>query len=339
MKRVWMTRVGAPEVLELREEADPTPQDGEVRIRVEAAGVNFAEVMARIGVYPDAPKLPAVMGYEVAGIVNASRVSSIAVGTRVVALTRFGGYTDTICVPAAQVFAIPDDLAFTDAAALPVNGVTAYDAMVVMGALKKGERFLVHGGAGGVGLLAIDIAKIIGAEIFATASSGKHEFLKTRGVNHCIDYHSQNFEAEVKRITNGRGVHLIIDPIGGKSWEKSLNALGPTGRMAVIGFSGAATTKGRNPIAALKNLIAVPWRKFSPLSLMNANKAVIGINVGHLWNDSELVRTWMNQILTWTAEGKIRPHVGQTFPLAEAAKAHHCLQDRKNVGKVVLVSA
>lgn len=336
MKRVWMTRVGAPETLELREEPDPTPEDGEVRIRVRAAGVNFAEVMARIGVYPDAPRLPAVLGYEVAGVIDASRVPELPVGQRVVALTRFGGYTDTICVPARQVFAIPDTLSFNDAAALPVNGITAYDAMVVMGSLKKGERFLVHGGAGGVGLLAIDIARIIGAEIFATASASKHAFLKARGVDHCIDYHGKNFADEVRTITGGKGVHLIIDPIGGANWEKSFDALGPTGRLAVIGFSGAATSKGRNPLAALKNLLTVPWLQFSPLSLMNANKAVIGINVGHLWDEPELVRGWMEQVLEWTAEGKIRPHVGETFPLAQASKAHHCLQDRKNVGKVIL---
>ena len=338
MKRVWMTRVGAPETLQLREEPDPEAQDGEVRIRVHAAGVNFAEVMARIGVYPDAPKLPAVLGYEVAGVVDQSRVSAIAVGTRVTALTRFGGYTDTICVPAKQVFALPDTLSFDDAAALPVNGITAYDAMVVMGSLKKGERFLVHGGAGGVGLMAIDIARIVGAEVFATASASKHAFLKERGVDHCIDYHGKDFADEVLRLTDGQGVHLIIDPIGGDNWNKSFKALAPTGRLAIIGFSGAATSKGRNPLAALKNLWNVPWRQFSPLSLMNANKAVIGINVGHLWDQPELVRSWMEQILDWTAKGLIKPHVGQKFPLAEASKAHHCLQDRKNIGKVVLTN-
>lgn len=339
MRQVWITRVGAPEVLELREDRDPEPQPGEVRIQVQAIGINFADIMARIGVYPDAPPLPCVVGYEVAGIIDKvdDPSSSFEVGDKVVALTRFGGYSDVVCVPTQQVFAIPDNMTFPEAVALPVNGATAYQTLVVMGALKPRERVLIHGAAGGVGLAAIDIARIIGAEIYGTASASKHVFLRDRGVHHCIDYRTQDFEAEIMRLTDGQGVHLVIDPIGGESWTKSMAVLAPTGRLACIGFSGAAQSKGRNVMAALTNFVKVPWLQFSPIALMNANKAVIGVNLGHLWKHQDMVGTWMRQIMAWAREGKIRPHVGQTFKLADAAQAHHYIQDRKNTGKVVLV--
>lgn len=338
MRQVWITRVGAPEVLQLREDRDPEPGPGEVRIRVQAIGINFADIMARIGVYPDAPPLPCVVGYEVAGVIDKiDGPSKLAIGDRVVGLTRFGGYTDVACVPAQQVFAIPDTMTFPEAVALPVNGATAYQTLVVMGSLKAGERVLIHGAAGGVGLAAIDIAKIIGAEIYGTASASKHAFLRDRGVHQCIDYRTQDFEAEIMRLTSGKGVHLVIDPIGGESWTKSMAVLAPTGRLACIGFSGAAQGKGRNVLAAVTNFVKVPWLQFSPIALMNANKAVIGVNLGHLWEHQDMVATWMGQIMTWARDGKIRPHVGQTFALADAAQAHHYIQDRKNTGKVVLV--
>ncbi|MEZ0314443.1 MAG: zinc-binding dehydrogenase [Myxococcota bacterium] len=339
MRQVWITRVGPPEVLQLREDRDPEPGPGQLRIQVQACGINFADIMARIGVYPDAPPMPCVVGYEVAGIIDKldDPSSGFKVGDKVVALCRFGGYSDVVCVSPRQVFAIPDNMTFPEAVALPVNGVTAYQTMVVMGALKARERILIHGAAGGVGLAAIDIARIVGAEIYGTASAAKHPFLRDRGVHHCIDYRTQDFESEVMRLTNGEGVHLVIDPIGGESWTKSMAVLAPTGRLACIGFSGAAQSKGRNVMAALTNFVKVPWLQFSPIALMNANKAVIGVNLGHLWKQQDLVAGWMRQIMAWAREGKIRPHVGQTFPLAEAAAAHHYIQDRKNTGKVVLV--
>lgn len=340
MRQVWITRVGPPEVLELREGRDPEPSDGEVRVRVQAIGINFADIMARVGLYPDAPQLPCVVGYETAGVIDAvgPAVRERKVGERVVALCRFGGYADVVCVPETQAFVLPDSMSFTDAAAIPVAGVTAYQVMIAMGALKKDERILIHGVAGGLGLLAVDIARIVGAEIYGTASATKHGFLRDRGVAHCIDYRTQDFEAEIMRLTNGRGVHLVIDPIGGSSWTKSMAILAPTGRLGLIGFSGAAQGKGRNVFAALKNLATTPWLQFNPISLMNANKAVIGVNVGHLWNELGLVHGWMLQVMEWARDGKIRPHVGQAFPLEQAAAAHHFIQDRKNVGKVVLTT-
>src|ERR1044072_3668939 len=149
MRQVWITRVGPPEVLQVREDRDPEPGPGEVRVRVHAIGINFADIMARIGVYPDAPPLPCVVGYEVSGVIDKvdAGVRDLKPGDKVIALTRFGGYSDVVCVKTQQVFALPDGMSFAQGVALPVNAVTAYQTMVVMGALKAGERILIHGAA------------------------------------------------------------------------------------------------------------------------------------------------------------------------------------------------
>ena len=188
MRQVWITRTGPPEVLELREAADPAPNAGEVQIRVRAVGINFADIMARLGLYPDAPKLPAVVGYEIAGDISALGGGvSRSVGERVFALTRFGGYSDVICVPTGQAMPLPDGMSYEDGAAIPVNYLTAYQMLVQMGSLKRAERVLVHSAAGGVGLAAIDLCRIYGAEVIGTASASKHEMLRERGVSHQID--------------------------------------------------------------------------------------------------------------------------------------------------------
>ncbi len=338
MRQVWITRVGPPEMLELREAPDPTPNAGEIRIRVKASGVNFADIMARLGLYPDAPKLPAVVGYEVAGDVDAVGEGAIRrVGERVFAATRFGGYSDTVCVPAAEALPIPEGMSYEEAAAIPVNYLTAYQMLIQMGSLKRGERVLVHSAAGGVGLASIDLCNIHGAEIFGTASASKHAMLKERGVTHTIDYNTLDYEAEVMRLTGGRGVHIVLDAMGGDHWKKGYRSLAPTGRLVMFGMSNAATGKSRSITSLVKTLLKTPLFHFTPPRLINANKAIIGVNLGHMFQETDLLFSWLTQILAWYREGKVHPTVGGRFPLAEAAKAHHFIQDRKNVGKVVLV--
>ena len=339
MRQVWITRAGPPEVLVLREAPDPAPNPGEVLIRVRASGVNFADILARLGLYPDAPKLPAVVGYEVAGDIAAVGDGvTRSIGEKVLALTRFGGYSDKVCVPAAQAFPLPEGMSYEEGAAVPVNYLTAYQMLVQMGSLKSGERVLVHSAGGGVGLAAIDLCKIHGAEIFGTASASKHAFLRERGVAHVIDYTTQDYETEVKRLTKRRGVHIVLDAMGGAHWKKGYRCLAPTGRLVMFGLSNAATGKTRSLVSVLKTLLATPFFSFPPPRLINDNRALIGVNLGHLWDQTELLTGWLTQILAWHAEGKIHPTVGARFPLADAAAAHHYIQDRKNVGKVVLTT-
>ncbi|HUE38884.1 MAG TPA: medium chain dehydrogenase/reductase family protein [Candidatus Binatia bacterium] len=338
MRQVWITRVGPPEVLELREAPDPVPKPGEVQIRVRAVGVNFADIMARLGLYPDAPKLPAVVGYEVAGDVAAvGDGASRAIGEKVFAITRFGGYSDVICVPAAQAIPLPEGMTYAEGAAIPVNYLTAYQMLVQMGSVKAGERVLVHSAAGGVGLASIDLCRIYGAEIFGTASASKHAMLRERGVSQVIDYNAQDYETEVKRLTAGRGVHIVLDAMGGEHWKKGYRCLAPTGRLVMFGLSNAATGKTRSIWSLLKTLLRTPLFSFPPTRLINDNKALLGVNLGHMWDETELLTAWLVQLLAWYRDGKIHPTVGASFPLAEAPAAHHYIQDRKNVGKVVLV--
>lgn len=338
MRQVWISRVGPPEVLEVREAPDPVAGAGEVRIRVKAIGINFADIMARLGLYPDAPKLPAVVGYEVAGDVDAVGDGvPRRPGERVLAMTRFGGYSDVVTVPAEQAFPLPAAMSYEEGAAVPVNYLTAYQMLIQMGAVKRGERVLVHSAAGGVGLAAIDLCNIHGAEVIGTASSSKHEMLRGRGVRHVIDYRTQDYETEVMRLTGGRGVHLVLDAMGGGHWKKGYRCLAPTGRLVMFGMSDAATGKSRSLLSLLRTLVRTPIFSFPPPRLINDNKALIGVNLGHMWGERELLLAWMNDLLRWHAEGKVRPTVGARFPLAEAPAAHHYIQDRKNVGKVVLV--
>jgi NADPH:quinone reductase-like Zn-dependent oxidoreductase len=203
VKQVWITATGGTQNLQLREAPDSQPQVGELRIRVRASGINFADILARKGLYPDAPKLPAVIGYEVSGAVDAVGPQADAswIGKEVFALTRFGGYADTVVVPQIQTFEKPASLTFEQAAAIPVNYLTAWQLLVVMGALKQGETVLIHNAGSGVGLAAIDIARRIGATIYGTASAGKHAFLKQRGLHEAIDYTKHDWTREVIRLT------------------------------------------------------------------------------------------------------------------------------------------
>src|SRR5207249_1472735 len=203
MRSVWITRTGPPEVLEVRDGPDPVPGPGQVLVRVRASGVNFADVSARLGLYPDAPPRPCVVGYEVAGTVEAlgpGADGGLAVGRRVVALTRFGGYAEAVAVPTAQVFPLADGMGFEDAAAIPVNYLTAVLILRHFGNVKRGERVLVHAAAGGVGMAAIQLCRIAGAEVIGTASAAKHAQLREAGVAHAIDYRTPDFAAEGRRI-------------------------------------------------------------------------------------------------------------------------------------------
>jgi NADPH:quinone reductase-like Zn-dependent oxidoreductase len=335
MRSVWITRTGPPEVLEVREGADPVPGPGDVLIKVRATGVNFADVMARLGLYPDAPPLPCVVGYEASGTVaqaGAGVDGQLTPGRRVVALTRFGGYADTIRVPAAQVFPLPDAITFEEAAAIPVNYLTAVLMLRTFGNVKRGERVLVHAAAGGVGMAAIQLCRIAGAEVIGTASAAKHGVLRDAGVTHAIDYRTQDFEVEVKRLTAGRGVDIVLDATG--AFRKSYRCLAPLGRLVCFGLSGAATGERPSRLAAVKRLVTLPW--FHPIKLMNDNKAVVGVNLGHLWGHIDMLRGEMLGLLADYEAGRIKPVVGKTFPLADAAAAHRYIQERQNVGKVVL---
>jgi NADPH:quinone reductase-like Zn-dependent oxidoreductase len=334
MRAVWIPKPGPPEVLELRDGPDPVPKPDQVLVRVKASGVNFADVSARLGVYPDAPPPPCVVGYEVAGVVEqvGGEAHGVTPGDRVLALTRFGGYADLIAIPAAQIFPMPAAMSFEEGAAIPVNYLTAILMLRTFANVKEGERVLVHAAAGGVGMAAIQLCRIAGAEVIGTASASKHETLKSMGVAHCIDYRTEDFEEGVKRVTAGRGVDVVLDATG--AFRKSYRCLAPLGRLVCFGLSQASSGMGPSRLRALMAVLQLPW--FHPIKLMNDNKAVVGVNLGHLWDHIGMLRREMLGLLADYDAGRIKPIVGKTFPLADAAKAHRFLQERQNVGKVVL---
>jgi NADPH:quinone reductase-like Zn-dependent oxidoreductase len=336
MRQVFITATGGPDKLQLRELPDPAPGADQLRIRVRASGVNFADILARQGLYPDAPKLPAVVGYEVAGVVDAVGPQADASwhGREVLALCHFHGYADTVLVPQSQVYGKPASLSFEQAAAVPVNYLTAWQLMVVMGALAAGDTVLIHNAGGGVGLAAIDIGRHFGARMIGTASGGKHPFLMERGLDAAVDYTRDDWQSEVSRLTAGRGVELILDPLGGSHWKKSYAALRPTGRLGMFGASTVTESKLPGMLRLLGVAAGLPW--FNPISLMNANRAVFGVNLGHLWEEGDKVARWMKAILAGVEQGWVRPHVDCTFPLAQAGAAQAYMEARRNTGKVVL---
>src|ERR1700761_8878112 len=289
MRAVVITQTGGPEVLQVQERPDAPVGPGGGGIAGRAAGINFADTLARTGLYPDAPKVPCVVGYEVAGEVESvgDGVESVTPGDRVLAGTRFNGQAELVTVPESMVYALPAQLSFEEGAAFPVNYATAQAGLVVMGGLKQGERVLIHAAAGGVGISATQIAKRIGAEVFGTASASKHAAIREQGVDHAIDYRSQDFADEVRRITGGQGIDVAFDALGPSSFRKDYGLLRPGGRLVMYGASEVQTGEKRSLPAALRTVAkspfaSMPWWK--GLGVMNENKGVFGLNVLAWWD-------------------------------------------------------
>lgn len=336
-----MKATGPPENMVVEERPDPVAGPGEIRIAVKAAGINFAELLARSGVYPDAPKPPSVLGYEVAGEVESlgKGVQGFAVGDAVFAPTMFGGQAELVTVPVGDVYAKPERLSVEKAAALPVNYCTALAALVEMGGLHEGQRVLIHAAAGGVGTAAIQIATEIGAEIFGTASPGKHDALREMGVSHPIDYRNDDFEKVVNEITSGEGVDLIIDATGPTNFRKDYRILRPGGKMVMYGLSEVQGAKGfldRRTISALVRmpLATSPWWK--SLAIMNENKGIFGLNLLDWWKKEGLSRLGV-MLQTRLDSGQFDPVIARTFSFEEAPEAHRYIESRQNIGKVLLI--
>ncbi|MDE3109699.1 MAG: zinc-binding dehydrogenase, partial [Acidobacteriota bacterium] len=331
MRAVMVRRYGPPEVFELQQLPDPQPKPGEVLIRVKAIGVNFADLLQRMGIYPETPKPPFIPGLEVAGVVDKAAEAgaeenseSLRPGDAVVAQTNFNAYAEWVAVPAASVFRLPAGMGFTDGAAIPVNYLTAYEAIVTMGNMQPGHRILIHGAAGGVGTAAVQIARAKGLFVFGTAGPAKQEYLRKIGVQHAIDYEKADFAEVIGKYAPG-GVEMVMDPIGGKSWRKSYECLAPTGRLVTYGFSAVAGPDGKmSRIRAAKTLMQTP--KFNPLDLMKKGAAVIGVNLRQARLRGDRLRSAMNEIFRLYAAGKIKPIISKTFPLEQAAAAHQFVQ-------------
>lgn len=335
MRAMVVRRYGPPEMFELRDMPDPKPSADQCLIRVRAAGINFADLLQRMGLYPGTPKPPFIPGFEVAGVVEqAPPDAPCKVGDRVVGMTRFSAYAELSVCPPQALFPIPSSMSFEEAAAVPVNYLTAYHSMFEMGNLREGDRILVHGAAGGVGVAAVQLARARKLVIFGTAGTSKQDFLRKIGVDHPIDYTKEDFFEVVRRVAPG-GIEMVMDPIGGKSFAKSYRCLGSMGRLVIYGFSAAANAAGkRSLLRAGKAFLQTP--RFQPLDLMTSNRTVIGVHLGRMEGRESVMRREMEEIFRMYAAGQIKPVVGKTFPLEKAADAHRYIHNRSNIGKVVL---
>lgn len=332
MRAVVITGHGAPDVLEVQERPDPLLGPGQVRVEVGAAGLNFAEVMARQGLYPDAPRPPCVVGYEVAGTVAevGEGVTAAAVGDRVMAATEFGGHAEQVVVGQDETIPLPDALSFEQGAAIPVNYSTAWAALVAYANVQAGERVLIHAAAGGVGIAATQIAKPLGVELWGTASASKHEAIRGFGVEHAIDYRSDGWEDGLPRFD------VILDALGGASFARSYRMLRPGGRLVAYGASVVVSGDKKNLLKAAPQALRMV-RGFDLMKQMADSKAVIGLNMLSLWKDRGSLEPWITPLRGLIADGSLQPVVHEAVPFDRAADAHRIIQERRNVGKVVLV--
>jgi NADPH:quinone reductase-like Zn-dependent oxidoreductase len=331
MRAVVITKHGGPGVLEVQEQADPQLGPGEVRIDVAAAGINFADVMARMGLYQDAPKTPCVVGYEVAGTILelGDGVEGLAPGQRVFAGTQFGGYASQVVVPAADVVPLPDELSFEQGAAIPVNYATAWAGLIGFGSLQAGERVLVHSAGGGVGIAATQIANRSGAEVYGTASPGKHARCEELGVDHMVDYTQDGWEHGLPQFD------VILDAVGGKSFRTGYDLLRPGGRLVAFGASAVVSGQRRNLVTALRTVLRMP--RFNMIKQMSESKAVIGLNMLTLWKDRGTLEPWIAPLSEMLDDGTVKPVVAGDFSFEDAGAAQTMITERRNVGKVVLV--
>jgi len=331
VRAVLITKHGGPAVLQVQERPDPQLGPGQVRIAVAAAGVNFADVMARIGIYPDAPRPPCVIGYEVAGTILelGEGVQGLGNGQRVVAGTMFGGYASQVVVPADDVIGLPEGLTFEQGAAIPVNYATAWAALIGYGSLQRGERVLIHSAGGGVGIAATQIAKRHGAEVYGSASPGKHERIRELGVDHAIDYTRSGWETGLPPFD------VILDAVGGRSFRRSYALLRAGGRLVAFGASAAVSGQRRNLFAALSTIARMP--RFNMVKQMSESKTVIGLNTLTLWKDRGTLEPWITPVRALLEDGTIKPVVAGVFSFEDAGDAHTMITERRNIGKVVLV--
>ena len=334
-RRIVLTKAGGPNTLAVISMDMPEPKAGEIRIEVAFAGINFADLLMRLGLYQPRPKYPFTPGYEMSGTVDAvgEGVTGFTVGQRVVAGLPNGGQASHVIVPSHRALALPDDVGLDVAAAIPVTYLTAHHMLHHLGHMKEDDSVLIHGGAGGVGTAALQICQWAGvSKVWATASGHKSSTIEAYG-GVAIDRHNEDFVEVIKQATNGQGVDHILDPIGGDNLSRSLSALKEGGRLYTYGMSAAAPSSKRSIIRSF-----LAWRrtpKFDPLRLMTRNRGVFGVHMG-TWKDETVMVEQLHTILKGVEEGVLSPVIDSVFDAEDVAKAHQYIHDGKNIGKVLL---
>ena len=333
--RVIIKKAGGVSAITTEPMQAPTPKAGEVRIKVAYAGINFADLLMRLGFYQPRPPFPFTPGYEVSGVVDAlgKGVAGLEVGQKVVAAMRNGGQASYVLSPVDRVILLPDGISLQAAASTPVTYMTAHHMLHHLGHLRPEDKVLVHGGAGGVGTAALQLCKWAGVkQVWATSSKGKHHIIEHYGARP-IDRHNEDFEAIIKEETGGTGVDHILDPIGGDHLRRSLSCLAEGGRLYTYGMSAAAPSGKRSLLKALFALRRMP--KFDPLRLMTRNRAVFGVHMG-TWSNEAVMHGQLARIVEGIQTGHLEPIVDSVFDATNVQEAHQYIHDAKNIGKVLL---
>jgi NADPH:quinone reductase-like Zn-dependent oxidoreductase len=337
MRAAVITKFGPPEVLQIRDVPVPSIAMGDVLVRTRAIGLNFAEVFARLGYYPGIPTPPFVPGIEFSGVVDAvgASVQGIRKGDRVFGFSKHNAYAEFVAVPKEFILRMPRTMSFEDAAAFGVASMTAYHGLVTLAHLMRGERLLIHAAAGGVGTMALQIARHLGATTYATVGSeAKREIAEELSAKVVINYSRDDFAEILRKETKGEGLDVIFDSVGGTIMRKGWKLLAPMGRYVLFGFAAVANDRRVNKLKALQEAVSVPL--IYPPSMVTKNVSLMGFNLYFLAQKTKYLRKVMEQLLRWYEKGTLRPMVGSVFPFDKIVEAQAFLQSRKSVGKVVV---
>jgi synaptic vesicle membrane protein VAT-1 len=337
MRAAVVARKGGPDVLEIRELPEPEPGPGQVCVRVKAIGLNFADVLMRLGVYTGTPATPFVPGLEFSGVVEkvGAAVETFRGGESVMAVNGFGSHAELVALDARRAMRLPARMSFEEGAAFPVNYLSAHCGLVHLGRLCAGERLLLHAAAGGVGIASIQLARHIGAETFGTAgSAAKVEFIRSMGVEHAINYRAEDFAAAIRRQVGHNAIDVVMDSVAGRLFRPGWNLLAPMGRYIIYGMASVSGTGGLNYLRAAREFLALP--RIQPLQMVAANRTLSGFHLGTLDPAHPYFRTATAEILKLYEHGVLRPFIGATFPFEKIREAHAHLQSRASTGKVVV---
>lgn len=337
MKRILITKHGSADALKIEEcKGIQLQEKDDVIIKVKAIGVNFADTLMRVGFYPEAPPLPFVPGYECAGIVTdvGNKVKKVKKGDKVIALTKFGGYATLARAKENKTFLLPKNIDYVKGAAIPINYLTAWIALNESARVRENEHVLIHSCAGGVGLAAVQIALDKKCTIYGTVSSDeKCSFLKKIGVKYPINYRKVDFVEEIKRISPD-GIDLVLDSVGFEYLQKDRHALKLGGKIVTYGLSGIKSGNKKNIIHKFlrmrKNYL------INPISLIFRNHGIIGLNILPMWERNQFMESCINLIMEKVEEKIFEPVIAEVFPFEKVAEAHTYIEERKNIGKVVL---
>ena len=337
MNAAYLIKYGnAEKAFEIREADKPRPNANQVLIKVEAFGLNFADVMARLGLYKAAPPLPAILGYDVVGEIEAigTNVNHVKLGDRVIALTKFGGYAEFALADKEVVYKIPNSFSAGVAVALATQYSTAYFLSHNMANLQENDTVLIHAAAGGVGTALVQMALHKKCIVFGTCGSDeKVAYLKKNGVHYPINYRKNDFEDVVRKVIEKRGLDAVFDPVGGKSVKKHFRLLGAGGR--VFSFGVSSMNQAKTIFGKIRVLLQ--FGLYHPLQFLSGSKGIVGINMLKVGEENpEKMAKVMQEVIRLTEEGILTPHVGGEYQVDQLAEAHAFLESRKSMGKIVI---